>query len=69
MRTLDINEWFDRIEKSKDDLEAIRAFVTNLDHYTYPPSYDDMLQFVNFLSAIRLHQLKHTRLPGDSRNA
>lgn len=64
MKTIDVHEWFERMERSSDQ-ETMRAFLSSLDGYKGTAPLNDMLQCINFLTAVRLQQLKNTRMPGD----
>lgn len=60
MKERNIHEWFDLIARANNDQEFMRMFFMNLDGYKGQPSTEDLIQFVNFLSAVRLHQLRDT---------
>ena len=62
MKEVTIHEWFDLLEIGGDE-NVIQMFYRNLDNYKNPPTLEDQIQFVNFMAALRLHQLKHTDRP------
>jgi len=66
-RALDHMEWFTLIDGSKNDLPIITTLLENLHGYktkgyTQTELNDDVKQLVHLILAIRMHQLKNTRL-------
>lgn len=62
MKEMDVHEWFDLLESKNDNL-ALRILFNNLD-CAEEPSTADMIQLINFLTAVRLHQLRDGRADG-----
>jgi hypothetical protein len=52
-----VHVWFDKISSSGDAV-AVKALLSKLQNYQGTPITDDMIEVVNFISAIRLLQLR-----------
>ena len=60
-REISVQEWFTTIENAEDDKEVVRILLSNLDGYIGTPPKEDLIQFVHFLTAVRMHQIKNMR--------
>lgn len=60
---MDVHEWFETLDHSDGDADFIRMLLHNLKGYSGTPPLKDMLEVINFVTAVRLHQLRNTRLP------
>lgn len=58
-------EWFTMLEDSGDE-HTISIFFATLDYYRGNVTDEDRQQLINLFAAVRMHQLKNTRMPGDS---
>ena len=64
-----VGDWFNMLDhEDEDDQDVIFQLLKSLD-CVYPGTkminMHDRQQCINLFTAIRMHQLKHTRLPGD----
>ena len=60
MREAGIYEWFDILNAGYVDQTALHALFRNLDNYQGPPTTADMIQMLNFITAVRLHQMRES---------
>lgn len=58
-RETGIYEWFDMLS-GETDQTTFRVFLSSLNGYQGPVTNDDLIQLINFVTGVRLHQMKQT---------